>query len=89
MGYGYFQVFYVYSRPYIHYFCQIFQALRLFKALCLYFLSNFPGPTFIPCPTLIPDSRVNLHASHMLRSQSLLQTTKAIKYVLLSFHFYW
>ena len=30
----------------------------VFKALRLFFLANFPGPTFIPCPTSIPDSRV-------------------------------
>ena len=28
-------------------------ALRLFKALRLFFLPNFTGPTFIPCPTSI------------------------------------
>ena len=32
-------------------FSLIFQALRLFKALRLFCLPNFPGPTFIPCPT--------------------------------------
>ena len=47
MGYGYFQVFYVYSRPYVHYFAkfskpyvysfsQIFQVLRLFPTLLLF-----------------------------------------------------
>ena len=30
----------------------------VFNALHLFFLPNFPGPTFIPCPTSIPDSRV-------------------------------
>ena len=35
-------------------------ALRLFKALRLFFLTNFPGPTVIPCPTSIPDSRVGI-----------------------------
>ena len=30
----------------------------VFNALRLFFLPNFPGPTFIPCPTSIPDSRV-------------------------------
>ena len=39
-------------------FFQIFHALRLFKALCLFFLPNLPGPTLIPCPTSIKDSRV-------------------------------
>ena len=33
-------------------------ALHLFKALPLFFLANFPCPTFIPCPTSTPDSRV-------------------------------
>ena len=32
--------------------------LTCFKALRLFFLTNFSGPTFIPCPTFIPDSRV-------------------------------
>jgi hypothetical protein len=32
----------------------------VFKALCLLFLSNFPGPTLIPCPTSITDSRVDI-----------------------------
>ena len=27
-------------------------------ALCLFFLPNFPGPTFISCLTSIPGSRV-------------------------------
>ena len=30
-------------------------ALRLYKALRLFVLPNFPSPTFIPCPTSIPD----------------------------------
>ena len=30
----------------------------VFKALRLFFLSNFPDPTLIPCPTSITDSRV-------------------------------
>ena len=30
----------------------------VFKALRLFFLSNFPGPTLIRCPTSITDSRV-------------------------------
>ena len=33
-------------------------ALCLFKALRLFFLIKFPGPTFIPCPMSVPDSRV-------------------------------
>ena len=36
----------------------LFHALRLFKALRLSFLTSFPEPTFIPCPTSIMDSRV-------------------------------
>ena len=31
---------------------------KVFKALRLFFLPNFPGPTFIPCPTSIPEARV-------------------------------
>ena len=41
-------IFATFSKPYV---C-------LFKALCLLFLSNFPGLKFIPCPTYIPNSRV-------------------------------
>ena len=33
-------------------------ALCLFKALLLFFSTNFPGPMFIPCPTFIPDYKV-------------------------------
>ena len=44
--------------PYGYSFFQIFHALRLFKALRLFFLPNLPGPTLIPCPTSITDSRV-------------------------------
>ena len=38
--------------PFVH-------ALCLFKALHLFFLTTFPGPTFISCSTSIPDSRVD------------------------------
>ena len=34
------------------------RGLRLFKELCLLFLPNVPGATFIQGGTLIPDSRV-------------------------------
>ena len=40
------------------------QGTCVFKALCLFFLLNFQGPTFIPCPTFIscpksiPEARV-------------------------------
>ena len=44
--------------PYGYSFFQIFQALPLFVALHLFFLPNLPGPTLIPCPTSITDSRV-------------------------------
>ena len=43
----------------LHKFAHFVHALRLFKALRLFFLTNFPGPTVIPCPTFIPDSRVH------------------------------
>ena len=39
-------------------FAYLVHALCLFKALRLFFLTNLPGPTVIPCPTSIPDSRV-------------------------------
>ena len=41
-----------------HKFAHFVHALRLFKALRLFFLIKFPGPMVIPCPTSIPDSRV-------------------------------
>ena len=34
------------------------RGLRLFKGLCLLFLPNVPGATFIQGGTFIPDSRV-------------------------------
>ena len=43
----------------LHKFAHFAHDLHLFKALRLFFLTNFPGPTVIPCPTSIPDSRVN------------------------------
>ena len=42
----------------LHKFAHFVHALCLFKALRLFFLTNFPDPTVIPCPTSIPDSRV-------------------------------
>ena len=42
----------------LHKFALFVHALHLFKALRLFFLTNLPGPTVIPCPTSIPDSRV-------------------------------
>ena len=36
----------------------MFQGLRLFKGLCLLFLSNVPGAMFIQGGTFISDSRV-------------------------------
>ena len=38
----------------------------VYKALHLFFLPNFPDPTFIPCPTSIPEARVvkNLGTDH-------------------------
>ena len=42
----------------LHRFAHFVHALRLFKALRLFFFTNYPGPTVIPCPTSIPDSRV-------------------------------
>ena len=44
----------------LHKFAHFVHALRLFKALRLFFLTNFPGPTVISCPTSIPDSRVKI-----------------------------
>ena len=54
-----------YQRPQAYQILDFFHGLRifstflsLFKALRLFFLSKFPVPTFIPCPTSIMDSRV-------------------------------
>ena len=49
-----------------HNFAHFVHALRLFKALRVLFLPNFPGPMFIPCPTSIPDSRVQTNDDQML-----------------------
>ena len=51
----------------LHKFPHFVHALRLFKALRLFFLTNFPGPTVIPCPTSIPDSRVNIYQNWFRR----------------------
>ena len=37
----------------------------------IFFLPNFPGPKFIPCPTSIPDSTVPKWAQNQLKSQIL------------------
>ena len=42
----------------------ILLGLRLFKGLCLLFLSNVPGATFIQGTTSIPDSRVCTYIVH-------------------------
>ena len=47
-----------YKWSYAYSFCQILQGLRLFKGVCLFFLPNSPGATFIQGGTFIPDSRV-------------------------------
>ena len=38
---------------------------------CLFFLPNFPGPTFIPCPMFIPEARVwlNPQFSDLIRNR--------------------
>ena len=38
--------------------CYFKRGLRLFKGLCLLFLPNVPGATFIQRATFIPESRV-------------------------------
>ena len=55
----------------LHKFEHFVHALLLFKALHLFFLTNFPGPTVIPCPTSIPDSRVNGKSHDILAVFSL------------------
>jgi hypothetical protein len=67
---------------------QDYDALRLFKALRLLFLSNFPGSTFIPCPTSIPDSRVypililhnQSHATHHAMNWSTLLSRSLLEF---------
>ena len=51
-------------------------ALRLFKALNLLFLPNFPDPMFIPCPTSIPDSRVQNARLKLAEAQSELEAAE-------------
>ena len=48
----------------IYYICRT----CVFKALHLFFLPNFPGPTFIPCPTSIPKARVVTESKGMLKT---------------------
>ena len=52
----------------LHNFSHFVHALRLFKAL--FFLTNFPGPTVIPCPTSIPDYRVDKKVNHKKRVEN-------------------
>ena len=52
MGYRYFQIDFCRLKSSVQSFWQIFHVI------CLFFLANFPGPTFIPCPTSNPDSRI-------------------------------
>ena len=40
---------------------------RSFRGICLFFLSNFPGATFIQGATFIPDSKVTLIESSLPR----------------------
>ena len=53
------QSFYNEKDCFLHKFAYFVHALRLFKALHLFFLTDFPGPMVIPCSTSIPDSRVH------------------------------
>ena len=39
-------------------FCYLMKWDMFFKGLCLLFLPNVPGATFIPLATFIPESRV-------------------------------
>ena len=36
----------------------LLHTICVFNALRLFFMTNFPGPAFIPCPTSIPDSDI-------------------------------
>ena len=38
----------------------------IFKALRLFFLPNFPGPMFIPCPTSILEARVVFRSNNLI-----------------------
>ena len=55
---------------------QIFHGLRLFGSLCLLYMPNFPGPTFIWGPTFIPK---------LILCPTLMQTIE-LKLVHLSLH---
>ena len=50
-----------------------------FQVIRLSFLPNFPGPTFISCPTSIPDSRVRIPcAAFTLTSINLVYRARII-----------
>jgi hypothetical protein len=57
---------------YVYPWYQISHALHLFKVLRLFFLTNFPGSMFIPCPTSIPDSRVSTLVSGIIVGPRLI-----------------
>ena len=68
-----------FPHKFAHYFSQMFPALRLF------FFPNFPGPTYIqgpmliPCPTSITDSRVVKLKEKGIASQESTKNKKAYK----------
>ena len=53
----------------------------VFKALRLFFLQNFPGPTFIPCSTSILKARVSSTGlcEHLNLQKMLLTLKKFLK----------
>ena len=59
------------------------RGLRLFKGLCLLFLPNVPGATFIQGGMLIPDSRVVFILFRRSNFQQMLnfEFSKSILYV--------
>ena len=60
INFGFFPKPYGLIREYIKVYLDSYLLHRtcVFKALHLFFLPNFPGPTFIPCPTSIEEARV-------------------------------
>ena len=79
----FFQALYSYQRVHKGYLDgYLLDRICVFKALWLFFLQNFPGPTLIPCPTSIQDSRV-LIIKCMLSVRNQSKTFQALKVTIL------
>ena len=66
-------------------FLQIFQALRWF------FLPNLPGPTLIPCPTSIKDSKsiCSVHGNYSFLNMEIVTNSKSCRDISIFNFIYW